>query len=262
MKGRVWKVIVASLAVVAAIGFAVAFWPGSQDIGTRWEDNNILSLIRPPFVGAATDDTNFLEEEAGISAYTNVGPELDLDKAATGFTTIEYQTSEYIIGSVRLPGYGTSEDVHAYVNIDGWILAYYLNHEATGKIFNWSNLSSTKLEVGISELCDAAGMPFAYATYYDFRYPHAQKMMTIIDYDSFNINIPGTFSVYTRSYSIYGSGYHDTVFKVDGVTVDSVDEGVKYGTVTPTQLSPDVVHTISVSGSSKRVAIILAYKEA
>jgi len=263
MKGRVWKIVVACLAVVVAVGLAVAFSAGSQDIEAGWADSNTLSLIRPPFVSAAAAGAHFLNQEAGIAAYTNVGHELDLAKAATGFATIEYQTSEYIIGSVRVPGYGTTHDVHAYVHRDGWILAYYLSHEPTAKIFSWGNLGSTKLELGIAKLCDAAGMPFPSATYYDFRYPHAQKMMIIIDYDSFNIKIPGSFSVYTRSYSIRTTGgwQYPTTLWIDGVTVDSTT-GTTIGTITPTQLSPDVFHTVSVSGArSPSVALLLTYRE-
>jgi len=241
----------------------VAFSAGSQDIEAGWADSNTLSLIRPPFVSAAAAGTHFLNEEAGIAAYTKLAHELDLAKAATGFATIEYQTSEYIIGSVRVPGYGTTHDVHAYVHVDGWILAYYLKQEPTAKIFSWSNVGTTKLELGIAALCDAAGMPFPSATYYDFRYPHAQKMMIIIDYaSSFRIRIPGSFSVYTRSYSIYtSSGYYETSLHIDGVKIAGT-WGTSIGTITPTQLSPDEFHTITVSGDrSPRVAIVLAYRE-
>jgi len=263
MKGRAWKIAVASLAVVVAVGFAVAFSSGSEDIEAGPGDQSRMSLVKPAFVSAATGGTHFLNEEAGISAYTHVGHELDLAKAATGFRTVEYQTSEYIIGSVQVPGYGTTHDVHAYVHVDGWILAYYLKQEPTAKIISWGNLGTTKLELGIAKLCDAAGMPFPTATYYDFRYPHAEKMMIIIDYDTFRIKIPGSFSVYTRSYSIYGSGSwaaDHTVLKIGEATIAST-LSVVWGTITPSQLSPDALHTISVTGRTPRVAIILAYKE-
>ena len=152
--------------------------------------------------------------------------------------------------------------MHAYVHVDGWILAYYLKQEPTAKIFNWNNVASTKLELGIAELCDAAGMPFPSSTYYDFRYPHAQKMMIIIDYDTFRIRIPGSFSVYTRSYSIRtASGYYETSLLIDGVKIAGT-WGISIGTITPTQLSPDVFHTVSVSGArSPSVALLLAYRE-
>jgi len=263
MKGKSWRIIVASLAVVAAVGCAVLFLPSSQDIGTRWEAGNILSLIRPPFVGAAAGNMHFLDEEAGISAYTNVGQEIDLAKAATGFKTIEYQTSEYIIGSVGLPGLPETEDVHCYVHKDGWVLTYYLRQEAIAKIVDWTDLSTTKLEKGIGKMCDAASVPFVWAKYYDFRYPYAEKLMVIIDYDSFRLRIPGSFSVYERSYSLRSATSYRTRLYIDEVEIASAYREVVYGTLTPTQLRLDVFHTIKISltGPSYGAAIVLAYKE-
>lgn len=107
--------------------------------------------MAPPFIGVAgaaetaggggggggaspRAGTSFLEEEAGISAYTNVGEAINLGNAKTAFGTIEYETSDYIIGSVPLPDYAETEDVHAYVHKDGWVVAYYLEDEPVAKI--------------------------------------------------------------------------------------------------------------------------------
>jgi hypothetical protein len=93
-----------------------------------------IPLEMPLFVGVAEGSevsgmragTNFLDAEAGISAYTNVGEEIDLEKAKSAFRTVEYETDEYTIGSVPLPDYPEYEDVHAYVHKDGWVVTYYL----------------------------------------------------------------------------------------------------------------------------------------
>lgn len=247
MKVRLWKIIVASLVVVAAISCAALFLPVSHDIGAKCEANNMLSLVKPAFVSVAGEGTNFLEEEAGISAYTNVGQAIDLDKAKTGFKTIEYQTSEYIIGSVAIPDLLETEDVHCYVHKDGWVLSYYLKEEPTAKIVDWNGLASTKLDKGIGEVCDAAGVPFIEATYYDFRYPNAEKLLIITDGDSFNLKIPSSFAVYERSYSFYTTYGAQNRLYIDGIDIAGVNNcGVVYGTLTPTQLLPGVSHTIEL----------------
>lgn len=79
---------------------------------------------------------SFLEDEAGISAYGQVSS-ANLDLAENAFKNIEKKTSEYIIGSVALPDYGETDDVHVYVDISGWIIAYYRNTEKASKIIDW-----------------------------------------------------------------------------------------------------------------------------
>ena len=265
MKRRVWTITVASLAVVAAVVCAATFLPGSRDVEATWDDSSVLSLTRPPFVGAAAGGTSFLDQEAGISAYTKVDQQVDLAKAATGFKTVEYQTSEYIIGSVALPGLPETEDVHAYVHKDGWMLTYYFIQEPIAKIINWNSLASTKPEAGIAKLCDAAGVSFVWANFYDFRYPDVDKLMVIIDYDSFRLKIPGSFSVYARSYSLRGTGGYSGCTNALYIGEDEIarTSSVKYGALTPTQLVPDVFHAIrtTCTGTSHGVAIVLAYRE-
>lgn len=263
MKGRLWKIVTVSLVAAVAIACAVLFLPMSQDGGANPQGSNVLSLVKPAFVSAAGNDTNFLEQEAGISAYTDVGQGIDLSKAATAFKTIEYQTSEYIVGSVGIPNLPETEDVHCYVHKDGWVVSYYLDDEPTAKIVDWNNLVGTKLEEGIGEVCNAAGVAFTTVTYYDFRYPSAEKLMVIIDRDSFNLKIPSSFDVYERSYSLEESMYSFTLY-IDGSVVAWARNEVVYGGLTPTQLMPGVFHTISLTGSSPSYrgdAIALSYKE-
>jgi len=263
MKGRLWKIVTVCLVAAVAIGCAVLFLPMNQDTGASPQSSNMLSLVKPPFVSAAGNDTNFLEEEAGISAYTNVGQAINLNQAKSAFRTVEYQTSEYIIGSVAIPGLPDTEDVHCYVHKDGWVVSYYLNDEPTAKIVDWNDLVSTKLEKGIGEVCDATGVPFIQVTYYDFRYPYAEKVMVIIDRDSFNLQIPSSFAVYERSYSLYSCTYYRVRLYIDGNEVASADDEVVYGGLNPTQLTPNVFHTILLdhSGSDYGDAIALSYKE-
>ena len=201
----------------------------------------------------AAEDTTFLEEEAGISAYTNVGA-VDLAKAKTAYRTVERETDEYILGSVALEGYEETEDVHVYVSKEGWMVAYYLKDEPAIKIMDWKGygggeITTTKLETGLLLMCDIIGKPLPDVKYYDFRYPEANKLMIVADAqdregtDTFDIKIPSDVTVYERTWSLYAIIRGSIV--IDGETI-STGSGYFYGSLTPTQLRPDVFHIVSV----------------
>jgi hypothetical protein len=254
----------------------------------------IIPLEMPVFVAVAEGSevsgmkagTNFLDAEAGISAYTNVGEEIDLEKAKAAFRTIEYETDEYVIGSVPLPDYPEYEDVHAYVHKDGWVVTYYLKDKPVGKIIDWKDYSTdekiigTKLEDGLSVACNAAGVPRRNIKYYDFRYPNADKLMIVADAqwtdgtDTLNIKLPSDFVFYDRSYSHYAYDSDGSTMKIDGNEISSLkkcsDSSLwQSGQLSPTQLSLDDFHTVSLffddeywGGGHACAAIVLIYREA
>ncbi|MEA3417340.1 MAG: hypothetical protein U9R02_14570, partial [Thermodesulfobacteriota bacterium] len=192
---------------------------------SQCSERSSISLVPPSFIGLASATeamgngvsatsragTSFLEEEAGISAYTNVGEEINLERAKSAYRTIEYETDEYIIGSVPLPDYAETEDVHAYVHKDGWVVTYYLKGEPVAKIVDWEDYSTderitgTKLEDGVGVVCNAAGVPIRDLKYYDFRYANADKMMIVADAqwtegtDTFKLKLPSDFVFYEKS---------------------------------------------------------------
>ena len=292
-------VVLAALVMVASCT-AVLY---SETEGEKGIDESggkgVISLMPPPFIGVAgaaeaagggggalRAGTSFLEEEAGISAYTDVGQEIDLEDARDAFRTIEYETDEYIIGSVPLPDYAETEDVHAYVHKDGWVVAYYLEDEPVAKIVDWEDYSTdeiitgTKLEDGVSVVCNAAGVPIKYLKYYDFRYANADKLMIVADAqwtegtDTFDIKLPSDFVFYERSYSHYAYNSYDSTMKIDEKVISRIDSCryysvTNYGQLSPTQLSLDTFHTISLwhheGGDFQGEAfdaIVLIYREA
>ncbi|NQE46361.1 hypothetical protein C5S31_10105 [ANME-1 cluster archaeon GoMg2] len=253
----------------------------------------VISLMPPPFIGVAGASlvdvaaqragTTFLKEEAGISAYTNVGEAIDIEKVKATFRTIEYETNEYIIGSVPLPDYEETEDVHVYVHKDGWVVTYYLKEEVVAKILDWNDyttdekITGTKLEDGVSVVCNAACVPIRDLKYYDFRYPNAEKLMIIADAlwsdgtDTFNVKLPSDFVFYERSYSHYlnPSPYYDgnsDMYIDEGKISDMAGYRTNYGLLSPTQLSVDDFHTVKIIGAhhvdKTFDAIVLVYREA
>jgi len=238
-------------------------------------------LVSPAFAQSASSETTFLEEESGMTIYVDVGRSLDLEVAKTVYRTIEKETANYTVGSIALDDLPESEDVHCFVHKDGWIVVYYLKAEPIGKIIDWNywsggKLTKNKLEVGLEKMANALGASVTGAKYYHFQYPYANKCMIIIETllgygeDSFNITIPGEFAVYERSWSHYAEylGYQGvSYFKIDGSIINSITIAgqTKYGQLTAAQLSPNVVHIVSVSGSYTDklygVCVALAYQE-
>jgi hypothetical protein len=252
---------------------------GGRKNGIVAEAGNTYALAYPAFAQSASSETSFLDEEAGISLYLNVSGPIDLSKAKTVYRTIEKETANYTVGSIALPNLSESEDVHCFVHKEGWIVVYYLKAEPVGKIVDWSywsggQLTKNKLQVGLEQMCNALGVSVTGAKYYHFQYPYANKCMMVIETivgsgeDSFTITIPVEFTVYARSWSHYSEYAHPSNFKIDGNTINSISSSnplTQYGTLTVAQLSPDVVHTVSISGYTSSylygVCIALLYQE-
>ena len=295
----IWKIL-AILMVLVMVGSCAAVFSAAnlgEGIGEKGIEEgggkDVISLVAPPFIGVAGASesevsgmragTNFLEEEAGISAYTNVGMEIDLDKAKEVYRTIEVEKENYTIGSVALPGYAEYEDAHVYVHKDGWIVAYYLKDEPIAKMVNYKNYMENgditlKLDNALGRMCDGVGLPLFYTKFYDFRYPNANKLMIIVDgqwvegWDTFDIRIPSDVRVYDRSWYHWVWDSDGSTFKLDGNEISSFGGcnncwQARYGKLTPTQLMPDEFHTISLWHDSYYdghacVATVLAYREA
>lgn len=249
---------------------------------TYAQENNSFNMA-PLDEGLA--GSSFLEVEAGISAYGQVSS-VDLDLAENAFKNVEKKTTEYIIGSVALDAYGEADDVHVYVDISGWIIAYYLNEEKASKIIDWVDyygnpeITSTKLSDAIDIVTLEMLVLPPDIKYFDFRYPDATKMMIVTDEafvhvatETFRIKVPGDHPMYNRTWShaIYDQGTSGTSgnIRIDGVELHSgsSSEGwqIWEGDITPTQLFPNVFHEISLyhygGDDASFVGIMLIYAE-
>lgn len=245
----------------------------------------VIALANPSVPAAGS---SFLEEEAGITCYTEVYA-VDLIEAERAFKNVEKKTNEYIVGSIGLRGYAESHDVHVYVDRTGWIVAYYLAKEPASKIIDWLDYSggiitSTKLEDALVKVTNALNVELPYVIYYDFRYPAATKIMIITDEEAgneaetFRMRIPSDYTVYSRTWSLAVHGdtasyaYVEGALKIDGTELYSGRASGKSwsiwnGSITPTQLSPDTYHTVLVRNNEQHgkgtsyVGIVLIYKE-
>ena len=232
--------------------------------------------------------SSFLESEAGITVYTKLNP-VNLVQAERALKYVEQRTDQYVIGSLSLPGYDESHDVHVYVDALGWVAVYYLAQEPVSKIVDWrdyssAGITSTKLEDGLLLVADALHQGLPYIQYYDFRYPDATSLSIITDEEvaggssSFRLLIPCSYIVYSRTwshvmYNGYSSHSYGSKILVDGTELHSWSGhyggfAIWDGNITPTQLQCDVWHDVVVKNSSaygdkewSGVAAVLVYSD-
>lgn len=266
---------------------ALFFWQGRQEAPPK----GTLQLVPPGFVGAAAAEgeagaaLETVTAEAGMSAYFKADSTIDLNQVEPAFRTVEDKTADYIVGSVPVPGYAESYDVHAYVDVNGWILAYYPQAEgrSVGDTVDWllyydsgDTVLTTKLAVVVQALADQAGVTYGGSTHYHFRYPSATDIAVLIERTSasgnFEFSIPGEWTYLERSYSLAWRAASDATqtvmtFLLDGnVVYTHTDEQNWHdyaATLGTTKVPPDEMHEVSITGEGTDVvygSIVLLYQ--
>lgn len=263
-------VLIASSILLALVAFLAT---GLVRGGAR-SPGNAIPLSAPGFytsakaAAVASPIADRLDQEAGISAWIKADP-ITISQVASVFRTIEVQNTEYIIGSVEIPGYAEHYDAHVYAHRDGWILAYYFNTDLIGKIVDvrTKTITSTNLDTAIARVAGAAGAPFSQANYYDFRYPNATNFIMVAEDNAngndFTINLPTDFAYFERSWAGEGYGAGLTIDGVAATRSHFEHTGsfyFSYGPITNTQLSPGVNHTIVTPYNLSYGVVIILYR--
>ncbi|MBX3058200.1 MAG: hypothetical protein KF770_17190 [Anaerolineae bacterium] len=262
--------------IAAIIAFAFLFVGG----GNKASNGATYALVVPSFVGVANAApanaaTEIIEDEAGMSAYFEATTPVTIDSVRPVYQTIELETSEYILGSVALAGYPEDHAPHVYVHVDGWFLAYYSNGDPVAKIIDWNaytasgdTIISTKLENVLAIVAGSAGVGIPGITHYDFRFPNATNMMLIAERsqgagnDYFTVNIPTSFGVSERSWSIHLPGSSAGSISLNGTTLYSGGGDHVFGTLSASQMPPATTHTIVIGNDANDVGgISLVYTE-
>ncbi|MEM4704369.1 MAG: hypothetical protein QXJ02_04800 [Candidatus Bathyarchaeia archaeon] len=285
MKSKWIKIGSLFIALVLSISALYIYIQSTVKNSALAESTSEITLTKPPFLTDAA--ATYLDQEAGIAYYVNTTGPLNLNTAKGRMKWVENETADYIIGVLDPGGWSSDDYPHCFVHKDGWIVVYYLkinpaNPSTTGwlgKIIDWSDRDPISDPITSNLLYDALlyiGTPFsvnmANAKYYHFQYPAATKLLFAIkaagggQTTTFNIKIPGTCTVYERSWSCYSTTTTSDsyTFKIDATQI-SKGGGRRYGgpEITEAILSPDVFHTISIqqyySYNSAYVCLILLY---
>lgn len=150
--------------------------------GHSWGLQSLTTAMADVGLSNAESGVSFLVNEAGICAYGNVGGEINLTEAKAAFRGVEYESADYIIGSVPIPDYLESEDVHVYIHRTGWIVAYYTKTEFVAKIIkDFMAPADNKIEDAITVICTTIWIQKPEISYYDFRHPEANTLMIVGD---------------------------------------------------------------------------------
>jgi hypothetical protein len=96
------------LAVMFVFAFGLVMRPGAD---TAAEGGGQYVLEAPPFVRVAAAEVGspesveaFPVDEAGISAWFGAGTTINLNDVRDAYRTVEYETTQYIVGSVAGAG--------------------------------------------------------------------------------------------------------------------------------------------------------------
>jgi len=294
MNGK-WIKIGSVLATLLLVSSALYLYSRNIDpkSGVYADNSQELSLTPPTFL--ATAAATYLEQEAGISIYVNTTGPLNLDTAKSVMINIENATSDYVVGSLNPWGSSTefsgSDDYpHCFVHKDGWIVVYYLTPKPgyadqgwLGKIVDWrvcdpisDPITDNLLYDGLRRIATQLGKQgdLPTAKYYHFQHPAATKLLFAVKKASsdtiatFNIYIPGTLTIYERSWSCYSNVWGTTLthtFKI-GDNQISRSYGRRYGglEITAGKLPSNTYNVISISadsyyGNAAYVCLILLY---
>ncbi len=276
MLRRIAKGTVIVSAVLLAAAFGIRF--GSQKSEPSGADHSggLLFLTLPAFAQAARAD-EFPYNEAGISAYVDMGQAIDLARSETAFSGIEASEPEYIIGSVELPNLAEDMWPHVYVGGDGWILAYYPKSEPTSRLVQWvgyqqDEITTTTLRDALVQVTQRMGLStstvLASLGYYHFQYPSATKLLIAVDTtkgtDTFTYTIPSGLDLYEASWSHYAVDAHSsygTHTDIDTVRVYSGGGGtyVACGVLETQYTTPESAHEVLIYCHRNWAGVAIAF---
>jgi hypothetical protein len=259
MRGRLVSAVVLVLGIVAGSVLGQAVTRPQTAAAAQQE----VPLQAPPLNSVVMQST--IATEAGIAAYfKTTAITLSNPSLRSKFRTIQVDNPSYILGSVLHQSYpADSEDPKVYVSADGWVMAYFLSRDPTAKIIDIANylnnnvFRGSKLELALASIAAGAGKTYPGATYYDFRYPSANRLMLVgeraADGDpEFNFRLPSSFTYYEQSVTgrTTGCGWSGYEEYVDLDTKKStslmiLNSGNRYIQLSgESQPDTDLVHTL------------------
>jgi hypothetical protein len=271
LKNRKLKISVLLIATLVATVGIYGIWAnvGPKSTGLAG-DNSRFSLVRPAFAQSMDPGTTFLDQEAGIAIWLNATADspLNLTTVQTKMAgNLEQNTSDYIIGSIAVPGLDTDYYPHCFVHKSGWIVVYYPNTDPTSKAIslhtydyyniNWTTdagtLETNFLMQALNYTCQNVTQKTSIdnAEYYNFEYPNATAIMIAAKTAGnggtgmFNFLIPSSFTIDEASWSFYspqGGSWH-----MDG-NASIHNTGIAHGSIS--SITTDQYHNVTVSGDT------------
>ena len=177
-----------------------------------------MTILLLAGVVSADGGNAFPQDEAGISAYVNIGGSINLEDATTAYTQILNISETHAIGTIKIFNVHATDKIHVYVDVNGWIVAYLERDEQLGQLVQWSGISVSNpevkitLEEAIEKVCEEIDVNYTNIedniAYYDFEYPDANKMSIFLnarnsDGDDYaHMYLPNAHTLYEAGYSL------------------------------------------------------------
>lgn len=245
--GRLPKLIIlVSLMVILAILISFHQNAPAQDIQLGFDIASAQKLAT---------ETAFPEDEAGLSAYINLGSlDFDMIKTASEKTFSEILDTDggsYIYGIIPVSGkaYEASwtDNVHFYADTNGWLVAFFPKNKPSASLAFWTGgdcysrsilSNDNTLEQALRKFMDQLGVDFVSIKpsikYYHFSYPYATNLTLFVAYGSKKVSffIPEEITLYETSYNVLDNERWDSSsIKLQDRVIASIDRGRKVGII-------------------------------
>lgn len=186
----------------------------------------------------------FPKHAAGVSAWVKLERAIKIDETLSKiFYRIKDVSDSHILGTVEVSDYVRTAYPHLYVDIQGWIVAFFLASEPAasiilwlGDVYNPQPRIKTTLETALEKVAAALQFPLPKPTFYDFRYPKANNMLILLrvfpapDTKVMYIKFPLPYKIYQLSFNHYAANincafdyqWFESSLAIDGTLVSKL----------------------------------------
>lgn len=205
-----------------------------------------LTMAQTPLV-APEGALAFPKDAAGISAWVKIDRTIRIDDTLTKiFHRVKDVSGSHILGTVEISDYVQKIYPHLYVDVQGWIVAFFLPSDPTASIIRWLGDAhnpqpriSTTLEAAIEKVATALQFTLPRPAFYDFRYPKANAMLILLrvfpaaDTKVMYLKLPSNYRIHQISFYHYacnldgGYGWEgfESAVTIDGALVSKLSGG-------------------------------------
>jgi len=213
------------------------------------------AYARPPAAPVGPDIRFILQTQAGLTAYTQLTNTLSLAFVRPLFTSIAFETPDYIAGRYTLAG--RSDQIGLAIGSAGWAVAYHDRATRAEKLFDCRSdpAENSLLEKALQEISQAIGLS-APINFYDYRTPHATGLLMHWLYlpgsgtQQSTINLPLSTDYLERGY-YFCTAISNSKFYINDELIDQQNAVTQIirraGSLTPEQLRAGQTSTLKIN---------------